>query len=92
MSSRDHIPSADILLKSLNEIAAEALRDNPGWLDEAVVTKEASGIVRESPATLCSKRTRGGGPVFVKIGSNVRYTRCGVFRSWTTRRSPWPCR
>ena len=71
---------------TLNDLTAAALRDNPGWLDEAVDEHEAARMVRESVATLRSKRTRGGGPVFVKIGSSVRYLRRDVFRYLTERR------
>ena len=61
-------------LPSFAEILAH-LGSNPGWLDEAVSTKVASRIVNESPATLETKRVRGGGPVFIKHGHRVSYTR-----------------
>ena len=71
---------------SLADAYAAALRDNPGWLDEVVDTKEAARIVNESPATLCSKRTRGGGPVFVTMGAKVGYTRRDLFEYIAARR------
>jgi hypothetical protein len=76
----------DFFLKSLAAHAAKSLRGNPGWLDEVVDTEEAARIVNESPATLCSKRTRGGGPVFVKSGSLVGYARRDLFEYIAARR------
>ena len=58
---------------------AEILKENPGWLDEAVVTAEASKITGEPVATLETKRVRGGGPEFIKLGKSVRYTRRACF-------------
>jgi hypothetical protein len=66
-------------LRSLIEIAAEALRANPGWLDEAVDETEASRVTCEAVASLRSKRTRGGGPVFGKRGAKVYYVRRDLF-------------
>lgn len=71
---------------SLSDAYADVLRDNPGWLDEVVDTQEAARIVNESPATLCSKRTRGGGPVFVTMGSKVGYIRRDLFEYIAARR------
>ena len=73
------MPDTDTLLQSLVEIAAEGLRANPGWLDEAVDEHEAARIVSESVSTLRSKRTRGGGPDFSKQGSKVIYVRRWLF-------------
>jgi len=73
-------------LPSLAAAYADALRDNPGWLDEVVNTQESARIVNESPATLCSKRTRGGGPVFVTMGSKVGYIRRDLFEYIAARR------
>ena len=53
----------------------EILEQHPGWLDEGINTKEASQIVGEPVATLETKRVRGGGPRFIKLGKTVRYTR-----------------
>ena len=58
---------------------ADALRDNPGWLDEAVDTAEASRITGRPVATLETMRVRGGGPEFIKRGKTVRYTRRACF-------------
>ena len=65
---------------------ADILQDNPGWLDEAVPTAEASGITGEPVATLETKRVRGGGPVFIKLGKSVRYTRRACFEYLAARR------
>ena len=64
----------------------DILRDNPGWLDEAVPTAEASGITGEPVATLETKRVRGGGPAFLKLGKSVRYTRRACFEYLAARR------
>ncbi len=58
-------------LASLTDI----LRDNPGWLDEAVNEAEASRITNTPQATLQTKRVRGGGPPFTKVGKRVLYIR-----------------
>ncbi len=65
---------------------ADVLQANPGWLDEAVYTREASRIVGEPKSTLETKRVRGGGPVFLKLGSSVRYTRRACFEYLAARR------
>ena len=62
-------------LPSLTDI----LQANPGWLEEAVLTAEASQITGEPIPTLETKRVRGGGPVFLKLGKSVRYTRRACF-------------
>ncbi len=64
---------------------ADILRDNPGWLDEAVLTAEASRITGEPVPTLETKRVRGGGPVFLKLGKSVRYTRRACFEYLAAR-------
>ena len=66
-------------LPSLLDIAAKALRQNPGWLDELVGEKEAAKILNSSPATLATQRCRGGGPPFVKTGAKVNYRRRRLF-------------
>jgi hypothetical protein len=73
-------------LKTLNEATAEALLANPGFLDELVDEYEAARVVGESVATLRSKRTRGGGPIFVKKGSGVGYIRRDLFDYLAARR------
>ncbi len=65
---------------------ADILQANPGWLDEAVLTEEASQITGEPVATLETKRVRGGGPVFLKLGKSVRYTRRACFEYLAARR------
>jgi len=64
---------------------ADILQANPGWLDEAVDTREASRITGEPAPTLETKRVRGGGPVFLKLGKTVRYTRRALFEYLTAR-------
>ena len=64
----------------------DILQDNPGWLDEAVDTREASRITGEPVPTLETKRVRGGGPVFLKLGKSVRYTRRACFEYLAARR------
>ena len=64
---------------------ADILQDHPGWLDEAVLTAEASQITGEPEATLVTKRVRGGGPVFLKLGKSVRYTRRACFEYLAAR-------
>lgn len=73
-------------LSALERLAAAALQDNPGWLDEAVDEHEAARVVHESVPTLRTKRVRGGGPVFVKIGSKVVYIRRDLFEYFVARR------
>ena len=65
---------------------ADILQENPGWLDEAVPTAEASRITNEPIPTLETKRVRGGGPVFLKLGKSVRYTRRACFEYLAARR------
>ncbi len=65
---------------------ADILQANPGWLDEAILTPEASQITGEPVATLETKRVRGGGPVFLKLGKSVRYTRRACFEYLAARR------
>ncbi len=65
---------------------ADILQANPGWLDEAVPTAEASRITGEPIPTLETKRVRGGGPVFLKLGKSVRYTRRACFEYLAARR------
>ena len=64
---------------------ADILQANPGWLDEAVLTVEASRITCEPVPTLETKRVRGGGPVFLKLGNSVRYTRRACFEYLAAR-------
>ena len=65
---------------------ADILRDNPGWLDEAIDTDEASRITCTPGPTLETLRTRGGGPVFFKpTPGKVRYTRRTCFE-WNVAR------
>lgn len=59
----------------------EILRDRPGWLEEAVDPAEASHIVGRTEGALAVLRSRGGGPVYIKIGRNVRYQRRALL-SW----------
>ncbi len=66
-----------IELPSLDAI----LKDNPGWLDEAVDTVEAGRIIGFPACTLNTWRCRGGGPAFIKVGDHaVRYQRRSLFQ------------
>ena len=67
---QDHTP-----LPSLIDI----LQGNPGWLDEAADEDEASQITKTPKATLQTKRVRGGGPPFTKVGKRVLYIRRDLF-------------
>lgn len=66
---------------------SEVLKGNPGWLDEAVTTAEASRIMGIPVCTLHTWRSRGSGPHFLKLGSkSVRYQRRTLFE-WMAARS-----
>jgi hypothetical protein len=54
--------------------------------DKPIPTEEASRFLDAigfpiSPATLATKRTRGGGPLFLKAGARVLY-RPSALRQW----------
>jgi hypothetical protein len=72
--------SAESALPGLDQILAS----NPGWLDEAIDTIEASRITGRPVSTLETLRVRGGGPLFIQQpGSRaVRYRRRDLF-AWT---------
>ena len=63
----------------------EILKNNPGWLDEAVTTAEASRITSVPACTLQTWRSRGDGPPFLKLGAAVRYQRRALFE-WLAAR------
>lgn len=69
----------------------EILKDNPGWLDEAVPQPEASRITGTPEKTLETKRVRGGGPPFVKLGKKVLYIRRDLFKWLATSRKASTC-
>lgn len=76
------MPSPNLTLPAFGEI----LKLNPGWLDEAVTTAEASRIVGFPPCTLHTWRSRGDGPPFLKLGArSVRYQRRALFE-WLAAR------
>lgn len=62
-------------ISRLIEEADKALRDNPLFLDEVVDEFEAARIRGLAVPTLRQKRYQGGGPVFIKSGRRVGYTR-----------------
>lgn len=68
--------NSDYTSKLLPQLA-DILSTNPGWLDEAVDTVEASRITGVRIATLVTMRSRGGGPLYlVPKGTRlVRYLR-----------------
>ena len=69
-------------LPSLSDI----LKDNPGWLDEAITAEAASRIVGFPACTLNTWRSRGDGPPFLKLGRHsVRYQRRALFE-WLAAR------
>ena len=71
-----------IHLPSLSDI----LKDNPGWLDEAITAEAASRIVGFPVCTLNTWRSRGDGPPFLKLGRHsVRYQRRALFE-WLAAR------
>jgi len=53
----------------------------PGWLDEAVDTKEASRITGIPEASLITMRSRSSGPIFLKPKGTrlVRYIRKSLY-------------
>ena len=67
----------------------EILKNNPGYLDEAIDTAEASLIAGPAKASLETMRVRGGGPEYFKVGKAVRYTRrkCSEWRAERQRRN-----
>ena len=58
---------------------AEILKENPGWLDEAVDTREASRVTNSAESSLETMRVRGGGPIFIKLGKRIVYQRRALF-------------
>lgn len=64
---------------TLEQIIQDALAKNPGWLDEGVPEIEAAAITRFSPATLKTKRSRGGGPIYTERCGRIRYIRRDLF-------------
>ena len=77
---------SQLVLPTLFEIAADALKTNPGWLDEAVDEHEAGRVTNTPPTTLSTMRVRGGGPPFVKRGARVSYIRRDLFQWLNARR------
>ena len=57
------------------EVYRELIADNPDYLDEALTEEETAVIVGLAVSTLRSKRVRGGGPPFLRLGSSIRYRR-----------------
>lgn len=53
---------------------------------ESVNTADAALIVGLSPATLTTRRSRGGGPPYHKLGKRVVY-RVADLRAWMDERS-----
>jgi hypothetical protein len=43
--------------------------------DDLLLPNEAAHVVRLSPSTLAKMRCSGGGPVFIKAGRSVLYSR-----------------
>lgn len=57
----------------------EILQSNPGWLDEAINSRDAAKLTGVPVCTLATWRSRGGGPRFLKLGKSVRYRRRSLF-------------
>jgi len=70
----------DPILKRL-PILQTIIANNPGWLDEAVTTEEATKITGVPVATLVTLRSRGGGPNFLKPSGTrlIRYFRRSLY-------------
>lgn len=68
------MPPQDQFIPDLDAI----LKDNPGWLDEAVDTPAVSRTTGVPTCTLTTWRCRGGGPRFLKLGKSVHYRRRAV--------------
>jgi hypothetical protein len=62
------------------------LESNPGWLDEAVPSRDAGRIVGRTEKALGILRVRGSGPKYVKQGRSVRYVRRDLFEWLTAHR------
>jgi hypothetical protein len=57
----------------------ESLRDNLGWLDEAIDETEAARLRGKSKNAVAIERCRGKGPDFIRDGRGIRYTRRAIF-------------
>ncbi len=77
-------PSSELSANEARLIGIEAL---PPTLDEPEVldVRRASHIVGLSPATLNTLRSRGGGPLYAKVGRRVVY-RVKDLRAWRDAR------
>ena len=78
----------DLGLPSLAQLAAK----NPAFLDEVLLPKEASAVIKVPVSTLATLRHRGGGPKFVRLGPGKRapcgYTRRYLYEwTWQQTRS-----
>ena len=47
---------------------ADLCRNRPTYLDEAITAAAASAITGDPVSTLATRRSRGGGPEFLKLG------------------------
>ena len=79
------MPQQDQSFPNLDDI----LKDNPGWLDEAIDTPAVSQLTGVPTCTLTTWRCRGGGPRFLKYGKCVRYRRRAVFDWMTESEAPY---
>ena len=73
--------NTDEILRELPSLR-RILIEKPGWLDQAVNTREAAEITGVPSATLISLRSKGGGPKWVKPRHTriVRYFRRHLFQ------------
>jgi hypothetical protein len=60
----------------------DLLTQNPGWLDEAIDTEEASRITGVPVDSLVTMRSRGGGPIHIRPKGTrlVRYFRRHLYQ------------
>lgn len=54
--------------------------------EEFLTTSEAAKLLGVSPATLATRRSRGGGPIYHKIMGAVRYRRKEL-EGWLSKRA-----
>lgn len=73
--------TTDNILNLLPHLRDVLIR-NPGWLDEAVDTDEASRITGVPSESLVTMRSRGGGPVHIRPKGTrlVRYFRRHLYQ------------
>jgi len=88
----EHPQKVEIDTSLLKAIVAEAVRkalfEGRANLDSPLTEAEASIILGVKSQTLAVWRTKGTGPAYHKIGSNVRYSRADLESYIEKRRVP----